>query len=257
MTDYHLHTPYCRHAEGPLEAYVEQALARGLTEICFTPHTPLPAFPRGQPNLRMEPEDVEPYFADLRRLRGRYPGITILAGLEADYYPGYEEYLGRLLETWPFDFVLMSVHFVREWPGENWLFGYHFPDKSLRQVYGEYFEALKRGIRTGLYDCLAHLDLVKRPGAPVMRTNEEEVLQVLDLAAAAGMGLEVNTSGLRKPIGETYPSADVLAAAAARGLPLLLGSDAHEPAQVAFGFDSLAEALPGLQPVDCLCGARR
>lgn len=245
--DYHLHTPYCRHADGPLEAYAEQALARGLAEICFAPHVPLPEFPRGASDLRMEDADVEAYFGDVERLRRACSGITILAGLEADYYPGYEPYLGRLLESWPFDFVLMSVHFVREWPGENWLFRYDFPHKSRRQIYGEYFAAVKDGIRTGLYDCLAHLDLVKRPGAPVMATNAEDVEETLELAAARGMSLEVNCGGLRKPIGETYPSPGVLALATRKGLPLVMGSDAHEPAQVASGFAAAAEVLRAIQ----------
>ncbi len=246
MVDYHLHTPFCRHAAGPMEAYVEQAIRLGLQEICFTPHIPLPDFPRGDPNVRMRPEDIDRYWEALERLRGRYRQLAILAGVEADYYEGYEEYLRGFLARYPFDLVLMSVHFIRAWPGENWLFGFHFPHKPMACVYHEYLEEVKKGIRTGLYDCLAHLDLVKQPGQPLLDSNPQDVAEVIDLCAAAGMSVEVNTSGLRRPVREPYPSPGLLERIVRRGIPVVTGSDAHEPRLVAHAFAELERLFAGM-----------
>jgi len=236
MIDYHVHTPFCRHARGTLEAYAARAVEEGVEELCFTPHTPLPGFPRGGGDLRMVPGDLDAYFRGTARLRDRFPGLRILAGLEADYYPGYERYLEGLLAGYPFDLVLLSVHFVAAWPGENWLFGYHFPEKSPAQIYREYLAALKAGIATGLYDCVAHLDLVKRPGAPLLAHCGGDVEEVLSLCASRGMSIEVNTAGLRRPVGEAYPDPEIVARAVERGIPIVTGSDAHSPEHVAHGF---------------------
>jgi histidinol-phosphatase (PHP family) len=252
MRDYHLHTQFCQHAAGRMEHYVQAAIAAGLEEICFTPHIPLPGFPRGPSGLRMESEDAERYFREVERLRERYRELSILCGIEADFYEGYERYTEEFQRRYPLDLVLMSVHFLREWPGENWVFGFRFPGKPLAQVYHEYFEALKRGIRTGLFDGLAHLDLIKQPGHPVLETNAEDVAQVLELAAEAGMCLEINTAGLRRLLAEPYPAPAVLPLAAARGVPVITGSDAHEPHLVGYGFEAVRNwiaELPGLEYV--------
>lgn len=250
MFDYHLHTQYCRHAAGRMEQYVAEALAGGLREICFTPHIPLPGFPRGPEGLRMQPEDAERYFREIERLRAGYPQLSILCGVEADYYDGFERTVEEFLGRHPLDLVLLSVHFVRDWPEENWIFG--VPDRPPAEVYHDYFEALKRGIATGLYDALAHLDLIRQPGHPVLDTNAEDVGQVLTLAVGAGMSLELNTSGMRRSWRLPYPLPDVLPLAAARGLPVITGSDAHEPHLVGSGFseaDRWIAACPGLRRV--------
>ncbi len=245
MFDYHMHTQYCRHAAGRMEQYATEALARGLREICFTPHIPLPGFPRGPEGLRMEPEDAEPYFREVERLRARYPRLSILCGVEADFYDGFEKTVEEFLGSYPLDLVLLSVHFIRDWPGENWLFDFDFPDRPLTEVYHDYFEALKRGIATGLYDALAHLDLIRQPGHPVLETNAREVEEVLALAARAGMSLEINTSGMRRSWRMPYPLPDVLPLAAARGLPVIAGSDAHEPQLVGYGLAEVDEWIAG------------
>jgi histidinol-phosphatase (PHP family) len=248
MYDYHLHTPFCRHARGSIEDYVLKAQENRIEEICFTPHIPLPNFPRGGSDLRMDYEDLEHYIESVRELQARYPDHTILCGVEADFYAGYETYLKRVLSSYDFDLVLLSVHFVHSWPGENWLFGFEFPDKTISQIYSEYFAEIKKGIKTGLFDCVAHLDLIKQPGYPVLQHNRGDVEEILELCRAYRMSVEINTSGLRKSIGEMYPSRDILDLIVVWELPVITSSDAHDPASVAYGFQelySLLSELPG------------
>jgi histidinol-phosphatase (PHP family) len=252
MFDYHLHTPFCRHAVGRMEQYVEEALVRGLEELCFTPHIPLPGFARGPEGLRMEPEDADLYFREVERLRARFPEATILCGIEADFYDGMERSVEEFLGRYPLDLVLMSVHFVRDWPGENWVFDFDFPGRPLAAIYHDYFEALKRGIRSGLYDAVAHLDLIRQPGHPVLKTNAPDVEEVLSLAAQAGMSLEINTSGMRRSWGQPYPLPEILPLAARLEVPVITGSDAHEPRLVGYGFAEVRDwiaGVPGLRQV--------
>jgi len=250
MLDYHIHTPYCRHAAGRMEQYVREALARGLQEICFTPHIPLPGFARGPEGLRMDSGEEERYFREVERLRARYPQLSILCGVEADFYDGFERTVEEFLGRHPLDLVLLSVHFIRDWPEENWIFC--VPDRPQEEVYRDYFRAIERGIATGLYDALAHLDLIRQPGQPVLEANARDVERVLDAAARAGMSLEVNTSGMRRSWRLPYPLPDLLPLAAARGLPVVTGSDAHEPHLVGYGFPEVRAwigACPGLRQV--------
>jgi len=242
MHDYHMHSHWCRHASGRLEEYARSAAALGIDEICFTPHIPLPGFRPGFFNdrIRMDLEEFDGYEEELARTRAQFPGLSILSGVEADYIEGCEGFLEGFLSAHSFDLVLMSVHFVGGWPEDTWVF--HLPrDRSLEQSYSDYFRSVKEGIATGLFDCVAHLDLIKRPGAPVLATNRGDVEEVLALCHAKGMSVEINTSGTRKEIGETYPCADIVRMALEGNVPLTPGSDAHAPAQLAVGFDGLVE----------------
>ncbi len=242
-----MHSWLCRHADGKLEEYAESALARGIHEICFTPHMPFPGFrPRcGHDRLRMDIEEFDVFEESLRRVRTRYPGLTILMGLEAEWVDGVEEFLSGFLSEHPFDFVLMSVHFVSAWLEDEWVFGYNPASMSLRRRYREYFGAVSRGIESGLFDGIAHLDLIKQPGRPVLSTNRGDVERVLHQCRDSGMSMEINTSGLRKEVGETYPSSDVISLALETGVPLTIGSDAHLPSHVGFAFDRIKAEYDG------------
>jgi histidinol-phosphatase (PHP family) len=55
-------------------------------------------------------------------------------------------------------------------------------------------------------------------------------------AAEKNVAIEINTAGLRKPVGELYPSQEFLEMAHAAGIPLLINSDAHSPLEVGANF---------------------
>jgi len=212
-----------------------------VSEICFTPHIPLPGFRPGFFNnrLRMDAEEFPLFLDELDRTREAFPQLTILCGVEADYLAGWEGYIERFLSGARFDFVLMSVHFLVSWPADQWVFDFSRDSRGLSRVYDDYLEAVRAGILSGLFDCLAHLDLIKQPGHPLLRTHAAEVNEILDLCRRQGMSAEINTSGTRKKIGESYPSPDIIDLMKSTGIPLVPGSDAHTPEQVGLGLDAL------------------
>ncbi len=241
MFDYHLHTHLCGHAQGKVSDYAAQAVRLGYREICFTDHIPLPndydSF------HRMAMGEIDLYLDEIERAREMYPEINILTGIEADYIEGFEEFTTDFLARYPFDLVLMSVHFVSGWPEGDWVFNYHFPEKSLKQIYREYFLSMIQGIKTGLYDVVAHIDLIKIPGNPVLETNRDDIDSVLTAVKKAGMAIEINTSGLHKSIAEPYPALDLARMIVQAQIPVTIGSDAHSPEQVGFRFDVVSEFL--------------
>lgn len=241
MYDYHLHTHFCRHATGSLLEYARTALRRGLSEICFTPHVPLPVYRPGffGNRLRMDLEEFPRYLDELERVRRAVPGLRILSGVEADFVEGTEDFMERFLASHAFDLVLMSVHFVRTWPGDQWVFDLSRDRRPLESIYDDYLEAVRAGIATGLFDCVAHMDLIKQEGRSLLATHRTEVEQVIRLCREQGMSAEVNVSGTRKAVGEPYPSWPIVQLMVEEGLPLVPGSDAHAPAQVAAGLEAL------------------
>ncbi len=240
-TDYHIHTSLCKHASGSMETYVEKAIEKGFDEIAFTDHIPLPD--RIDIAHRMDEKELEGYVKAVERLQARYPEINILLGIEADFYEGFELYLQNVLQRFPFQIVILSVHFVKGWPDGNWVFRYHFPDRPLRAVYADYLQAVLKGVKSGLFNVVGHLDLVKRPEQPLLKENRTEIEEILKLAKAQQMVVEINTSGLRKEIGEPFPHSSIWPLLAKHNIPVVLGSDAHAPEQIGFMFSEIENQL--------------
>ena len=239
--DSHMHTPLCKHAFGEPEEYAEQALAKGLRGIIFTCHSPMP---RGfWPQVRMGMEEFDTYCAIVQRAADAYRGrLEIRLGMESDYFPGFEDWIAELHQKVPFHYCLGSVH----WQGKDYLerFG-QCDDLEFQRTY---FKLLADSAETGLFDCLAHPDLIKnyKPYDWSLEAVLPAVTTALDRIAKTGVAMELNTSGLQKRLPEMNPSADILAMMHARGIPVVVGSDSHKARRVG---DNFREALQTLQSV--------
>ena len=241
MRDYHIHTSLCKHAYGEMEEYVQSAIEKGITEICFTDHIPLPG---GQDSdHRMEPGDMEFYLEQIAALNTKYREISVLTGIEADYMEGFEAYLEDFFSRYPFDLVILAIHFVEQWPGGQWVFDFEYTEDTIEQMYREYFGVMLKGVETGLFDIVGHFDMVKRPGFPVLETNPGDVENVLDAIKKQNMSIEINTSGFRRSINQSYPAPEVLELAVGKGIPVVLSSDAHKPDHVGYRFDWMLNRL--------------
>jgi histidinol-phosphatase (PHP family) len=240
LPDYHVHTFRCGHAGGETRAFVEAAVAAGLAEIAFTDHVPLYFLPEAErdPKLAMREEQFDEYVAEVRDLGREFEGrIAVRLGLEADYAEGHEEALARWLSRADWDLVLGSVH----WVAGGWIDAPGAPRRFEREgvepLYREYYRLLAKAAATGFFDVLTHFDLPKkfghRPAIPLVDAEDRAIAA----AAAAGCAVEVSSAGLRKPVGEIYPEAGLLRRIVAAGIPLTFSSDAHAPAEVAWGYD--------------------
>jgi histidinol-phosphatase (PHP family) len=171
-------------------------------------------------------------------------------GVEADFVPGREDRMGSLLDARDWDYVIGSVHFVRDHAVDHadwdiWTTTFDAPDT----VWRRYFETLAEAARSGLFDILAHPDLVKVWGAERPRP-EGDLRRFYELAveaiAESGIAVEVSTAGLRKPVGECYPATAFLELLLEAGCPIALSSDAHVPEQLGYEYEHALEWLAGL-----------
>lgn len=241
--DYHMHTPLCKHAAGPMEAYVERGVELGLREIGFADHNPLPD--GRSANVRMNEVELNYYIERVTELQYRYRGkIDVLLGLELDYVEGLEDYLTNQVAAHPWDYVIGSIHFLdnacREpsWPRQY--------AGDAHQLYARYFELMRRMARSGLCDIVAHFDVVKRSGCLPGDHEADDVTRTLQEIKNAGICMEVNTSGYRhteltEP--QPYPMLSIVEQALGLGIPLTVNSDAHAPEQVGTQFGTIGKFL--------------
>lgn len=222
----HMHTPLCRHAVGNPEDYAAQAARRGMRGIIVTCHCPLPDGISA--SVRMAPEEWHDYLDLVRTARSSTDEVDIRLGLESDFLPGLEPYLEELHNRTPLDYVLGSVHPHIEEYKQRYL-RWDWP-----AFHRQYFSSLVEAASTGLFDCLSHPDLVKNLGSESWDLNAlmPHILKCLDDIAATGIAMELNTSGIYKTIPEMNPSAPILAAMRERGIPVVVGADAHLPDRV-------------------------
>jgi len=241
MIDYHNHTKLCKHAEGELYQYVEKAIAMGITEMAFTDHMPLPN--NFDIAHRMSEKEMDMYAEWVNQAQSNYPEIKILFGIEADYYEGFEEYTEKYLNQYDFDIIIMSIHFMKNWSQGNWVFHYNFPNRSFEDIYTEYLQSITNGLKTGLYDVVGHLDIVKTPGQSMTQLVPDKLSKVLQEIKRQKMVLEINSSGFRKKVAEPYPELEMLDMIRENDVAICVGSDSHSPGQVGLKFEEIYEVL--------------
>lgn len=233
--DYHMHTPLCGHATGEPEQYVRRALEVGLSEVGFSDHAPLVAYE--DPRYTMSFRELPQYHQMMKAVREKFPDFTIKIGIEADYVPGFEEKTREILDAYPYDFVIGSIHFINSWAFDDPDEKIRWKDKNVDQVYRDYYDLLRRSAQSRLFDIMGHVDLVKKFGHRASADLTPEVEKTAEVFKACGVTVEINTSGLRKPVNEIYPSLEVLKIYHKHQVPITFSSDSHDPMDVGRDYD--------------------
>ena len=260
LTDYHVHlrpdedgtTPEDYFTAANAARYRETASERGIEELGVAEH--IHRFTQAldvwsHPWYRhWARDDLDQYCEFVRE------ETDLRLGIEADFLPGREDRLANLLDGRPWDYVVGSLHFLSDEAVD--LHGY--PDwgswdiwrsSDPEKVWQRYFETLGEVARSGLFDILAHPDLVKvwgervpRPEGDLRRFYE----RAMDGIAESDVAIEVSTAGLRKPVAEVYPAAGFLELCLEAGRPVALSSDAHVPEQLGHEYERTVDWLRGL-----------
>ena len=245
LADYHLHTPLCHHAVGePLE-YVAAARARGLEEIGFSDHSPMPG-PDPFDDWRMSRADLPHYIDMIAEAREKVAPFPVRLGLECDFFAGQEAWIEELAGLAPWDYLIGSVHYLAPgWDVDNprWIGRFEAGGAAVEDIWTRYWREYERCIASGLFDFVAHPDLVKkfghRPPGDLRRFYEGSIAA----AARGNATVEVSTAGLRKPAGELYPAAGFLTMAHEARVTVTISSDAHAPGEVGLDFAQAATAV--------------
>jgi len=257
VLDYHLHL--WPHAQADAEATVEQVTAysrraaeAGVTEIALTEHLfrftqardLLDGFWDDLPGDALRPGmiaywdhharvDLDAYVEVVEAVKAE--GLPVVLGLEVDYYQDRMDQVAGLLDGYPFDVLLGSVHWLGTWRFDvlnEPLVMAEWEVRDVDAVWDEYARAMEELGASGVCDVFAHPDLVKVAGR-VPAVPDEYYDRITEAAARSGMAAEVSSAGWRKPAGEEYPAPPLLKRLVDRGVPLTTASDAHSLPDVA------------------------
>jgi histidinol-phosphatase (PHP family) len=242
--DYHTHTPLCRHAEGEPEAFVEAAIAAGVSEYGISDHAP--QIPEPFDDWRMDMAELPAYFRWIDRARTQAAGrIPIRAGLECDWLDGCAPWIGMLEVAYSWDYLIGSVHYLGDWSFDDPKWLGRWADCDVEAVWTHYWKTYGEMAESGLFDILGHSDLIKKfchvPAGDLDRFYDP----VIDRIAASGSVIELNTAGWHKPCAEAYSTPRFLELACSAGIGLVISSDSHAPAEIGRDFAraiSLAKA---------------
>jgi histidinol-phosphatase (PHP family) len=250
LTDYHVHlrqdeidaTAEGHFTEANIERYRDVARAAGIAELGFAEH-----MYRFSEALTVwdHPFWKEWAIDDLDRYCEVVAASPARLGIEADFVPGSEDRIANLLDR-PFDFVIGSIHFIGDRSLDTEEFTIWDERSDPDEVWRRYFETLAAAARSGLFDVLAHPDLIKVWGRA--QTTPSRDLRfyyepAVEAIAESGVAVEVSTAGLRKATGEIYPASGFMEMCVEAGAAFALSSDAHEPGQLGFEYPRALEFL--------------
>jgi histidinol-phosphatase (PHP family) len=259
LTDYHVHlrpdedgsTAERYFTAANADRYREVAAERGIEELGVAEH--IHRFVQSleiweHPWYRHWAHDDVDEYCDFVR------GAGLKLGIEADFLPGREDRVQNLLEGRDWDYVVGSLHFLHDDAVDlhgdpDWEAWDIWRGADPEKVWRRYFETLGEAARTGMFDILAHPDLVKvfAGRVPVPEGDLRRFYdRAMDGIADSDVAVEVSTAGLRKPAGEIYPAPAFLEMCLEAGRPVALSSDAHLPEQLGFEYERAVELLDGL-----------
>jgi histidinol-phosphatase (PHP family) len=235
LSDYHMHTPLCKHASGEPVDYARRAVEVGLTEMGFSDHSPM--LRDDFDDWRMRNDQLDEYVEKVRKAQREFPQLTIRLALEVDYLPGHEEWIRQLAARHPWDYFIGSVHYVSDdWAVDSPYKLSEWRNRDTFEVWSIYFDRLTMAAQSGLFEIIGHADLPKKFGHRPTQDCTRLYDKFLTAAKQHNCAIELNTAGLRKDCREIYPSRQILEMAFAKGVSITFGSDAHAPEEVGMNF---------------------
>ncbi|MBP9021883.1 MAG: histidinol-phosphatase [Spirochaetes bacterium] len=243
MIDFHNHTELCGHAEGTPEEYVMTAVKRGIRYFGFADHAPIEESIRA--GITMSPDEIEDYISMTKSLKEKFAGkIEIFTGFEVDY-PEFEAFDSSYYTDERIDYLIGSCHFIGDWPIDfsPEASDEEYSKRGVDSVCADYFNNVLSLAKSGKYNIIGHFDLYKKFGHRPEKDFSDIISLIAKEAAKNNTAIEINSSGLRKPVKEIYPSFDIIKLIKESGGIFTLGSDSHHPDDVAKDFDKSRELL--------------
>jgi histidinol-phosphatase (PHP family) len=232
LADYHIHTEASQDGKGSMEQYIIKAKEKGLGEIGFSEHITLQ---NGEGYPYMPIKSIQAYLQHFHSLKEKAE-FPLKLGVEMDFIPSKIEKIREFIQKHPFDYVIGSVHFIGEWNVDDPMQIHEYSKRDILHVYEEYFGIVKELCKSGLFDVLAHPDLIKIFGFKPKSDFSNILIEVAEAMAKSNICAEINTSGLRRSCNEIYPSEQFLKILFSHNVPIVFGSDAHQPEDVGRNF---------------------
>ena len=226
--DLHNHTPLCKHAIGEPEEFIKKAIEKGTEYFGFSDHAPM----EFDKKHRMDFSQMEEYESEIKRLKKEYENeINILLGYEVDFL---ENYLDERVLRADVDYLIGSIHFLDGWGFDNPEFIGEYKNRDIDKIWEDYFYAVERMAKSGLFQIAGHIDLMKVFNFKPKKDIKTIAKNAMKAIKEADMTIELNTSGYRKPVKELYPSDEILEMIKEFDISITFGSDAHKIEDIGF-----------------------
>ncbi len=245
LTSYHIHSSWSDGIDS-ISTLAAAARWHNLSEIGISDHLVLAPPNPGPVSWSIRPESLPRYVEEVSGVRESCP-IPVRLGLEVDFFPGQAEIVQDLLSPYAFDYLIGSVHFVDGFPvdesSEHWE---ALTQAEIDAIHSRYWHLIAAMAGTGAFQLAGHLDVLKKFTFRPTHDLSREIATALDSIAAAGMTVELNTSGWGKPCHEAYPSEGILREAISRKIPIVVTADAHRKADLTQYYDQAFDLLARL-----------
>lgn len=228
IVDLHNHTTLCNHATGSIEEYIEKAIEKKIDIFGFSDHAPM-SFDEA---YRMRFDEMKAYEQNVLHVKEKYADdITVLLAYEVDFIEGYID--SSVLER-KVDYFIGSVHYLGKWGFDNPAFIGGYQNQDIDEIWQRYFDAIEALAKSRLFDIVGHIDLMKLFNFLPKKDIRLIASKAIKAIKQANLVVEINTAGIRKPVGEQYPSPTLLEMLAQHDIPITFGSDAHDPEHIGF-----------------------
>jgi histidinol-phosphatase (PHP family) len=243
IKDSHMHTNYSPDADptATFQDYVDEARRKGIKHLVFTDHVDLDA---GHPTFQIPPIDYEAYIDAFNKVRDNTKDITMTLGVEMGYQTHMKKEINAFLARYPFEFVILSIHYVNKQD----LYTHEFyDDKTIKEAHTMYFEACLDAIESvDTFNVFGHLDYFTRyidEKTYDMSDYQPLIDKILKALIKKNKGIEINTSGFRYE-DRIYPKLDLVNRFIELGGTIItIGSDAHTKKDLASNFNKVYNLL--------------
>lgn len=247
--DYHLHSTFSEDSDADITDIINAAKAKGMKSICLTDH-----YDMDFPVIKEAPEmkfdlDIPNYIKSLQEFQQSLsPDFDLRIGIELGTMPTNLDKISAFVKNNPyFDFIIASTHIV---DNLDPYYPSYYEGRSLKDAYQRYFEdELYAVTNFASYDVYGHLDYILRYGYdPANPFNPKDFMEIFEeifkQIISKGKGIEINTGGLYKDLKQTHPCKEYLKLYKNLGGEIItVGSDAHSPEKIGYGFDVARDLL--------------
>jgi len=231
LVDYHMHS-LLSDGKNSYEEMVKAAIDSGLEEVGFSDHVCLKPV-----DWAVMPVDIPVMTEQILELRDKYSAqIKVRYGIEMDYFPGKEKEILKIISSLPLDYVIGSVHFIGDWnfDTDQSLYGKWTND----ELYNMYYELIQLAAKSGLFDTIGHLDIIKKFRVYPESDQSQLLEQTLKVIKENNVVVELNTGGLDRPCAELTPSPEIVTLCYQHHIPMTISSDAHATNQIARHYET-------------------